>query len=375
MDTDKAPTFESMVEALGAADWTRVLDGVGAAETWLRSAAPGDPRLDKVVSTLVGLASHSKWEVRRAVANAAAQALHAAFEPALAKLATDDNTRVRHAAGHAALRRRDWQNASSLGKQHEDRINAILDEIEVRFGHRGRDSVKRASEQIANTFARELYHEVIKLLSPLAMSADRLRVQLADERTTRAELAEEATRIGRRVTHLRAVLDGMRAYTEHPQLIFSSEPLKDIIEEAASLVRDADSNKTRPTIEVQVDAGVTAEVSRARFVQAITNVLTNAIESYDGVSLLMPIVVRAGAENGRVAISIEDSGCGMSPEALADATVLFATSKPNGTGFGLPLAMKIVESEHGGRLSLESVIGRGTVVQIAIPVRRQRAPE
>ena len=51
----------------------------------------------------------------------------------------------------------------------------------------------------------------------------------------------------------------------------------------------------------------------------------------------------------------------MSAEAQRDALTLFPTSKPNGTGFGLPLAVKIVESEHGGRLSIESVKGRGTI--------------
>ena len=61
----------------------------------------------------------------------------------------------------------------------------------------------------------------------------------------------------------------------------------------------------------------------------------------------------------------------MSAEAQRDALTLFATSKPNGTGFGLPLAVKIVESEHGGRLSIESVKGRGTIVRIIIPKHRQ----
>jgi nitrogen fixation/metabolism regulation signal transduction histidine kinase len=56
----------------------------------------------------------------------------------------------------------------------------------------------------------------------------------------------------------------------------------------------------------------------------------------------------------------------MSAEALADSVALFATSKPKGTGFGLPLAVKIVESEHGGRVELQSVQGRGTMVCITI---------
>jgi signal transduction histidine kinase len=60
----------------------------------------------------------------------------------------------------------------------------------------------------------------------------------------------------------------------------------------------------------------------------------------------------------------------MSAEAQRDALTLFATSKPNGTGFGLPLAVKIVESEHGGRLSIDSLKGSGTIVRIVIPKHR-----
>jgi nitrogen fixation/metabolism regulation signal transduction histidine kinase len=371
MATSDGAAPAPLLAALRDSNWTALLEAVAGAETWLRAAPPGDPCVDGVVSALVQLATHSKWEIRRRVANVAAQVLHPAFEPALAKLATDDNTRVRQAAEQAALRRRDWQNASALGKQHEDRINSTLDDIEARFGVRGRDAVKRASEQIANTFARELYHEVIKLLSPLALSAERLQNDLLDERVTRTQLVEEAARVGRRVSHLRAVLDAMRAYTHQPTLSFARESLKDVLDEAASLVREERSERRRPPIVVQVEATVVAEVSRARIVQALTNVLTNAVESYESVDHLAPIIVRAESLEGRVAISVEDSGCGMSGEALADAAVLFATSKPKGTGFGIPLAIKIVESEHGGRLSMESTKGRGTVVRVTIPAQQK----
>jgi nitrogen fixation/metabolism regulation signal transduction histidine kinase len=373
MATDDQSVYAGLLVALDAPDWSSVLEGVGTADAWLRAATPGDPRIDNIVAILVGLASHQKWEIRRAVANSAAQALHPAFEGALARLATDDNTRVRQAAAHASLRRRDWQNASMLGKQHEDRINLTLDDIEIRFGQKGRDAVKRASEQIANTFSRELYHEVIKLLSPLAASADRLQMLLSDESTTRAELTNEAVRIERRVAHLRTVLDAMRAYTAQPKLVFAVEPLKDIVEEAAALVREAQSvDRRQPPINIRVDATISIEVSRARLIQAFTNVLVNAIESYDGLDVLNPVVVRAEAEEGRVIITIKDAGRGMSKEALADAGVLFATNKPNGTGFGLPLAIKIIESEHMGRLSLESDLGRGTVVRAIIPTQRRQ---
>lgn len=372
MAIDELSEHTAVLTALDGSDWTTVLEGISGADRWIRTAIPGDPRIEELVSKLLTLADHSKWEVRRAVANAAAQMVHPAFEPALARLVTDDNSRVRQAAEHARLRRRDWRNASALGTQHEDQINATLDDIEVRFGARGREAVKRAGEQIAKAFARELYHEVIRLLTPLAMSADRLTTQLANETSTRADLAQEAARIGSRVTHLRAVLDGMRAYTEHPKLTFRREPLKDIIEEAASLIREgSSSNGQQPVIDVQVEAAVAAEVSRDRLLQAMTNVLTNAVESYDGLSTLKPIHVRAEAKEGWVAISVEDSGCGMSEEGLGDATLLFATNKETGTGFGLPLAIRIIEEEHGGRLTIESSKGHGTIVRVVIPSQRQ----
>jgi HEAT repeat protein len=167
MATEEAWAHPELLAALDARDWSVTLQAVAVADTRIRGSIVGDPKVEEIVAKLVALASHTKWEVRRAVGQAAAHAPHPIFERVLAKLALDDNGRVRQAAENAALRRRDSRHASTLGKQHEDRINATLDDIEARFGSKGRDAVKRAAEQIANTFARELYHEVIKLVSPL----------------------------------------------------------------------------------------------------------------------------------------------------------------------------------------------------------------
>jgi nitrogen fixation/metabolism regulation signal transduction histidine kinase len=371
MATDPALGHEELLAALDAPDWTVALQAVVAAESHVQGAVLGERELEEIVGRLAALANHTKWEVRRAVANAAAQTPHAAFETVLARLALDDNTRVRQAAAHAALRRRDSRHASMLGKQHEQRINSTLDDIEARFGARGREAVKRAAEQIANTFARELYHEVIKLVSPLAASADRLRVQLSTNDVQREALAEEAERIGRRVAQVRAVLDAMRVYTAQPVLTFKTEVLRELVLEAANVALESDTaTSPRPVIEVNVASDTTADVVRPRLVQALTNVLLNAIESYQGVDVREPIKVGADLQDGLLAITVQDAGCGMSAEVQKDALTLFATSKPNGTGFGLPLAVKIVESEHGGRLSVESVRGRGTLIRMIVPKHR-----
>jgi nitrogen fixation/metabolism regulation signal transduction histidine kinase len=359
---------DDLVAALAAPDWRTVLDGVTAATTWLASVTPGDGNVDTVVEKLVALASHPKWEVRRGVAAAASKTLHTGFEPVLARLAADHNARVSQAAEAAALRRRDWGSASAFGREHEDRINATLDDIEARFGARGRVAVKRAAEHIAHTFARELYHEVARLLSPLATSADRLVLRVGDENERRTVLVEEATKMKHRVNRLRSVLEAMRAYAAPPSLTFASENLREVIEESVAIARDA--HRSGPEIRVSAAAELPAVVCRSRLVQALTNVLANAMEAYDGLVDRSPIEVTAIAEEQRVLITVEDHGCGMSAERLADATVLFATSKENGTGFGLPLAVKIVESEHGGSLTLDSQKGTGTKVRVIVLKQR-----
>ena len=320
MATDAAVDHQELLAALDADDWSVVLQAVSVADNSIRGAIVGDPRGDEIVSRLVGLASHAKWEVRREVANAAAQVPHSAFETVLAKLVLDQNTRVRQAAEHAALRRRDSRHASTLGKQHEDRINSTLDDIEARFGSKGRDAVKRAAEQIANTFARELYHEVIRLLSPLAVSAQRLRAHLSAENVLPEALAEETDRIGRRVAQLRAILDAMRAYTAQPALTFQSEVLWEVVQEAASVAVEGNIGKRRrPAIEINVPPRVLVDLARVRFVQALTNVLANAVESCREVEAPKPIEVTADVQEGLVTIAVEDSGCGMSPESQRDA--------------------------------------------------------
>src|SRR5579883_2188413 len=92
---------QDLLAALDNRDWSLVLQAVAVADARIRETILGDSRLDEIVTKLVALGSHTKWEVRRAVANAAAQAPHAQFEGILAKLAVDDNSRVRHAAEQA----------------------------------------------------------------------------------------------------------------------------------------------------------------------------------------------------------------------------------------------------------------------------------
>lgn len=360
-----------MLCELTGSEWTVVLEGVARAERWLIDAGPGAAESIRVVEALVELSGHAKWEVRHAVAQVAGQVQHPAFEPALARFARDDNGRVRQAAERAAGRRRDWKNSSLLGRQHEEHINSRLEDIEARFGPRARDAVRGASEEIANTYARELYHEIIKVLTPLSMSADRLGERISDHSVVRADLLKDVARIQSRTRRIRTVVDAMRAFTASQSLSYATESLREIVDEAAALVRDR-NRITGLSVDIEIDicTSLTVEADRGRLVQAFTNLLYNATESYDVRAGSSPVLVSAIEEGTRATLIIQDAGCGMSESALKDAVTLFSTNKQNGTGFGLPLAIKIIESEHGGQLLMTSKVGVGTRVEVRLPQYR-----
>jgi signal transduction histidine kinase len=318
---------------------------------------------------MTDLAGHEKWEVRRALAIAAGSCRQAAFDDVLSRLAADANARVQQAAETSSLRRRDWRAAGLLGREHEQRLDHILEDIHYRFGPQGRSAVRRAANEITSTFARELYHEVIKHITPLDREVQRLRKILRNDATPRA-VADHAEQIERDVFQLKAVLKAMREYAATPDLVFSSEPLRDVVAQAVRTTV-AVAEGMGVTIENRVDATVSVDLARVRFVQALSNVLYNAVEAYAGMTGRRPIIVDVTASDAAISLRIRDFGVGMSPQVLADARSLFSSNKINGTGVGLPLSIKIIESEHDGRIEIESAEHKGTVVTLALPRYRQ----
>jgi signal transduction histidine kinase len=71
--------------------------------------------------------------------------------------------------------------------------------------------------------------------------------------------------------------------------------------------------------------------------------------------------------NDEIAISIEDTGCGIEPQRLPNIFEAFTTTKARGTGLGLGLCRMIVD-HHGGRLAASSELGKGTRFEIALPL-------
>jgi len=99
--------------------------------------------------------------------------------------------------------------------------------------------------------------------------------------------------------------------------------------------------------------------------QAFLNVLLNSIEAMDHGG---QITVSTSQRNGSVNLVIADTGPGIPKQDLQRVFDPFYTTKPRGTGLGLSVVHSIMR-EHGGDISIESEVGRGTAVQISLPIK------
>lgn len=106
-----------------------------------------------------------------------------------------------------------------------------------------------------------------------------------------------------------------------------------------------------------------------RLEQAALNVMLNALEALESAGTLR---IRLAREDGDVVAEFTDTGPGIPEDKIEKVIRPFYSTKPAGTGLGLPLVARVVAA-HGGRLDIRSEPGQGTTVRMVFPVRRPRS--
>ena len=141
--------------------------------------------------------------------------------------------------------------------------------------------------------------------------------------------------------------------------------LNEIIREMIVLLRDK-ANRSSISIRTELDPGlplITAD--RVQLQQVLMNLLLNGIEAMKDASGELAITSKR-TEDGQALISVSDSGIGLPAGEEERIFEAFFTTKAQGTGMGLSISRKIIES-HRGRLWAASNSGRGATFQFTLP--------
>ena len=203
--------------------------------------------------------------------------------------------------------------------------------------------------------ARRIAHEIKNPLTPIQLSAERLRRKYGKSITDDPAVFQQCTdTIIRQVDDIKRMVDEFSRFARMPKAVMTDEDVADTVRQVVFLIRVA-----HPDIDFDVE--LPAEAMSARFdrrliSQALTNIVKNATEAIAAmpVSELSGrgrIVVSAQREGKDVVIDVVDDGIGLPKENRARLLEPYVTTREKGTGLGLAIVGRILE-EHGGRIEL-----------------------
>lgn len=226
--------------------------------------------------------------------------------------------------------------------------------------------------------ARRIAHEIKNPLTPIQLSAERLRRKYAHEIITDPEVFQTCTdTIIRHVDDIGRMVDEFSAFARMPAPIIGVHELREIARQAVFLQSSSRSDiaygRDIP------DAPCIVECDPRQIAQALTNLLKNAAEAIDaripnedGFLPRGEIVMHLSFNDKEVALSVEDNGKGLPVAERNTLTEPYVTTRKKGTGLGLAIVKKIME-DHMGRLVLEDRPSGGAIVSLVWPLRRPKA--
>ncbi len=202
--------------------------------------------------------------------------------------------------------------------------------------------------------ARRIAHEIKNPLTPIQLSAERLRRKYGKSITDDPAVFEQCTEtIVRQVDDIKRMVDEFSRFARMPKAVVGDEDVADTVRQVVFLLRVA-----HPDIDFEVE--LPAEAMPARFdrrliSQGLTNIIKNAAEAIGAVPAAElqrgRIIVSAQRDGKEIVIDVIDNGIGLPKENRARLLEPYVTTRDKGTGLGLAIVGRILE-EHGGRLEL-----------------------
>ena len=215
--------------------------------------------------------------------------------------------------------------------------------------------------------ARRIAHEIKNPLTPIQLSAERLKRKFLPEINTDSDVFSSCVdTIVRQVATIRGMVDEFSLFARLPAPVRGSEDLGKLVAGSVTMQEMA-----RSDVDFKVyvpDKPVKLYCDARQIDQAMTNLLQNALDAVDASTRDdKRIKVRIVEKNGNAwSIQVEDNGPGLPKEILDRLMEPYVTTRDKGTGLGLAIVKKIVE-DHGGVLEIGDLPSGGARVTLNFP--------
>ena len=166
--------------------------------------------------------------------------------------------------------------------------------------------------------------------------------------------------------HAKAILSNLRSLFGKAKLTKERVDLNSLSLEVLKTLTS--NSRARLDIKTELASDLPPVLGhKSQLQEVVTNLIHNAVDAMNSVVGPRALIVRTEREaNNKIAIAVEDTGPGVSPQDIETIFDAFVTTKPNGMGLGLAISKMIVE-HHEGTLSVSSAIPRGAIFRVILP--------
>jgi PAS domain S-box-containing protein len=252
----------------------------------------------------------------------------------------------------------------------------IRDISERKQAEEQREKLRRAQADLAHInrvttmgeLAASLGHEIKQPISAAMTDAQTCMRWLACERPEVAEAREAASRLIKDVTRANEIIGRIgslfKKHVPKRDLIDVNELIREMI-----VLMRIEASRYSISIHGDLADGLPKIMAdRVGLQQVLMNLMLNGVEAMRDMTAPGTLTIMSRrSEDGELAVSILDTGVGVPLEQIDQIFRAFITSKPQGTGMGLPISRSIIES-HGGRLWATPNIGPGATFQFVLPI-------
>jgi PAS domain S-box-containing protein len=253
-------------------------------------------------------------------------------------------------------------------------VGAVTDITERRRAEEERERLRQVQADLAHVtrmttmgeLTASLAHEIKQPISAALTDAKTCLRWLGHDVPDVPEAREAASRLVKDATRAADIIARVSLLFKKGALQRELVDVNELIREMIILLR-SEANRYSISIRTELAEDLPKVMAdRVQLQQVFMNLMLNGIDAMKETTGGVELTIRSEAEDGRLLISVSDTGVGLPPEQGDLIFKAFFTTKENGTGMGLPISRSIIES-HGGRLWAAGTSRRGATFQFTLP--------
>ncbi|CAM8299792.1 sensor histidine kinase [Candidatus Methylopumilus universalis] len=217
--------------------------------------------------------------------------------------------------------------------------------------------------------ARRLAHEIKNPLTPIQLSAERIKHKLGSKLNKEdTDILDKAvSTIVNQVDAMKTMVNEFSEYARAPKLNLELTDINETIKEISHLFENSGIKITTTLLKGLPKIKVDVNMMR----QVLINLIQNAQDAMINNTKKPSIKINTNKYKNYLILSIEDNGPGFSADILKKAFEPYVTSKSHGTGLGLAIVKKIIE-EHEGTIAVENIKNGGANINIQLPISKSK---